>query len=57
MVSEVYKQKARNLVKKAKEKGLIQTYEEFRKTDLAKETALTEEEVAYYISKKKEDTK
>ena len=55
MVSESYKQRAKSLVKTAKEKGLIKTYKEFNKTTLAKETALTKEEVAYYISKKKED--
>ena len=54
MVSEAYKKRADSLVKKAKEKGLIKSYEDFLKTDLAKETSLTKEEVAYYISKKEE---
>ncbi len=53
MVSKVYKQKAHKLVQEAKEKGLVTKYREFSKTELAKKTALTEEEIAYYISKQK----
>lgn len=39
------REKAHELVEKAKEKNLITPYEEFIKTDLAEETALTDEEV------------
>ncbi len=54
MASKSYKQKADKLIKRAKEKGLITKYEDFLKTDLSKETALSEKEAAYYISKNKE---
>ena len=53
MVSKEYKQRARKLVQEAKERGLVTKYKEFSKTDLAKKTTLTKEEVAYYISKQK----
>ena len=52
MVSEVYKERAHNLVKEAKDKKIIKAYKEFYQTDIAKETELTEEEIAYYTSKK-----
>lgn len=55
MVSESYKQRAHKLIKEAKKKGLITNYQDFLKTDLAKKTALTKEESAYYISKKEEE--
>lgn len=57
MVSKVYKQKAHKLVQEAKEKGLVTKYKEFSKTELAKKTALTEDEAAYYIYKQKEGIK
>lgn len=44
-VSEELKEVAHELVKEAKEKGKVTKYEDFAKTDLAKETALTPEEV------------
>ena len=46
--------KAKDLIKKAKDKDLIQKYEDFIKTDLAKKTAITQEDVTYYTSKKEE---
>lgn len=54
MVSKSYKKRASDLVKKAKEKGLIKTYDEFCKTDIAKKTKLSEDEAKYYTSSKKE---
>ena len=50
MVSKSYKKRASDLVKKAKEKGLIKTYDEFCKTDIAKKTKLSEDEAKYYTS-------
>lgn len=57
MVSDSYKKRVSKLVKQAKEKGKITKYTDFCKTKLAEETALTDEETAYYISKKREETK
>lgn len=45
MISEEYKKRAKELVKKAQEKGLITKYSEWCKTEEAKEYALSEEEV------------
>ena len=45
--------KFKEVIKKAKEKGRIKTYEEFCKTKEAEETALVEEEVEYYTRLKK----
>lgn len=50
MTKKTLQKKARSLVVIAKEKGLITEYKDFLKTDLAKETALTKEEIAYYTS-------
>ncbi len=55
MVSEFYKKKASSLTRKAKENDLVKTYKDFCKTKLANETALSEEEIAYYTSRKKEE--
>lgn len=55
MVSETYKKRAHALVEAAKKKWSIKDYKEFLKTDLAKETALSDEESAYYISKNEEE--
>ena len=57
MKNEALQKKAHSLVKKAKEKGLVRKYKDFLKADLAKETALTDEEKTYYISKKEEENK
>lgn len=56
MVSEDYKKRVHALIKQAKEKKLVKTYEEFSHTQLAQTTALTEEEVKYYISKNKQSS-
>ena len=57
MVSKEYRKKAHDLVKRSKEKGLITKYKDWCKTKEAQEYSMKEEEVAYYISKKKEETK
>ena len=57
MVSSDYKKRASELVKAAKEKGLIKKYSDFCKTKDSKEYALSEEEVIYYTSKEKERSK
>ena len=51
MVDVDYKKKASELVKLAKEKGLIKKYAEFCSTDEAKKYALSKEDVIYYTSK------
>lgn len=56
MVNNSLKNRVKNLVTKAKEKGLIKTYDEYCKTASSKNTALSPEEVNYYTSKKKEVT-
>lgn len=53
MVDVDYKKKASELVKLAKEKGLIKKYAEFCSTDEAKKYALSKEDVIYYTSKGK----
>lgn len=57
MDNEKYKLKVQELIRKSREKGLIKTYDEFLETDEAKEYALAEEEVQYYISKHNEELK
>ena len=51
MVSADYKKRAFELVKAAKQKGLIRKYSEFCNTKESKVYALSEEEVIYYTSK------
>jgi len=53
MVDKDYRKKASNLVKLAKEKGLIKKYADFCDTEEAKKYALSKEEVVYYTSKVK----
>lgn len=55
MVGSDYKKRASELVKRAKEKGLVRKYSDFCKTKEAKEYALSEEEVIYYTSKKEQN--
>ena len=57
MNKDNYKSRVQELIEKSKEKGLIKTYYEFLETDEAKEYALAEEEVKYYISKHNEKIK
>lgn len=51
MVSADYKKRASELVKIAKQKGLVKKYSDFCKTKESKKYALSEEEVVYYTSK------
>lgn len=53
-LEKMYDEKLEEIVKKAHNKGVIKTYEEFLKDQLAEETYLSEEEVKYYISNKKD---
>ena len=57
MISNLYKEKVAGLISKAEKKGLIKTYSEFCKTKEGKETSLTKEEIIYYTSKNKGETK
>jgi dTDP-4-amino-4,6-dideoxygalactose transaminase len=50
MVDTNYKKKATEMVKLARQKGLIKKYSEFCDTDEAKERALSKEEIIYYTS-------
>ncbi len=54
MVNNSYKSKAKDLVLKAKNKGLITKYSEFCRTKLGKSSSLTQEEIKYYTSISKE---
>ena len=51
MVSADYKKRASELVKTAREKGLITKYSDWCKTKEAKKYALSKDEVIYYTSK------
>ena len=50
MVNNLYKSKVKELISKAKKKGLVKTYSDFCKTDEAKKTALSKDEIMYYTS-------
>lgn len=53
MVNVDYKKRAAELVKKARQKGLITKYSDFCKTKESKEYALSKQDVIYYTSKVK----
>lgn len=55
MVNNSLKNKAKELVARAKEKGLIKTYNEFCKSAPSKDDALSSEDVNYYTSRRKGD--
>jgi len=57
MVNNLYKVKVSALIEKAKAKGLVKNYSQFCKTEEAKKTALSKEEVNYYTSVSKGETK
>lgn len=57
MVREELRKEIRKLVEQAENQEKITSYSEFSKTKLAEETALSEEEVAYYTEKYMENTK
>lgn len=52
MIDNIYKSKISAIISKAKKKGLITTYKEFSKTDLANETKLSDDEIDFYTSMK-----
>ena len=53
MVNKIDKKRAHDLFVEAKKKGLIKSYSEFCKSNVAKQYKLKEEDVAYYISNNK----
>lgn len=57
MINKLYKTKVSELIKKAKEKEAIKEYSKFCDTKKGKETALSEEEIIYYTSQIKGETK
>lgn len=48
MVNDSYKSKAKSILEKAKEKKAIKKYSEFCKTNVAKNNALSKQEITYY---------
>lgn len=57
MVNNLYKAKVADLIAKSKERGLIRTYSDFCKTEEGKKSSLTKDEIIYYTSKNKGETK
>ena len=57
MVNNLYNSKVADLIKKSKEKGLIKTYSEFCKTKKGAESELSKDEIIYYTSMNKGETK
>lgn len=57
MVSNLYKEKVSSVVAEAKKRGLIKSYSDWCETKEAKDYALTKDETAYYISRKKGESK
>ncbi len=57
MVDVSYKKKTTELIKKAKEKGKLKTYDKFCKTKIGKKCRLSEEETLYYTSKDEANNK
>lgn len=57
MVSDVYKKKVKDIVNKAKDKGLIRTYSEFCETEDLNILNVAEEEAVYYTSLNEENIK
>ena len=57
MVNNLYKEKVTSLIARAKQKGAIKSYSQFCETNRAKENALSKDEIIYYTSKDKGETK
>lgn len=57
MNDKVDKSKISELISKAKKKGLIKKYSEFCKSKEGKQSKLSDEEVIYYTSKNKKESK
>lgn len=50
MSSDIYKKKVKEIINKAKDKGLVKTYSEFCETEDASILYVAEEEELYYTS-------
>lgn len=57
MVNNLYKSRVSALISKAKQKGLVKSYSQFCETKEGKETALSKDEINYYTSRSKGETK
>lgn len=57
MVNNLYKTKVTALIAKARQKGAIKSYSQFCETEEGKKTALSEDEIIYYTSRNKGETK
>lgn len=57
MVSNLYKEKVSSVIAEAKRRGLVKNYSDWCKTNEAKDYALTKDEIAYYTSKNKGESK
>lgn len=57
MVNNLYKKKVTSLIARAKQRGAIKSYSQFCETNRGKETALSKDEIIYYTSKDKGETK
>lgn len=57
MVNNLYKTKVTALIEKAKKKGAIKSYSEFCNTKVGRDNALSKDEIMYYTSKNKGETK
>lgn len=57
MVNSLYKNKVASLIAKSKEKGVIKTYSQFCKTKEGKESSLSKDEIIYYTSMNKGESK
>ena len=57
MVSNLYKEKVSAIIAKTKERGAIKSYSEFCKTNKGKEAALSKDEIIYYTSENKGETR
>lgn len=57
MVNSLYKEKVSALIAKAKERGAIKSYSQFCESSKGKATMLSKDEIIYYTSKNKGETK
>lgn len=57
MVNNLYKSKVAGLIEKSKKRGLLRTYSEYCEKDEAERTALSKDEIIYYTSINKGETK
>ena len=57
MVDNLYKSKVSKLIEKAQKKGMIKKYSDFCETEKGKKMALSKDEIIYYTSVNKGETK